>query len=167
MQSIIKICSIVLLGCILCINTATAQKMGHLSTEKIIAELPDFKSVESQLKTLESQLMQKLTDEENKIKKKLADAESRSESLSPADIKKIQTELAQDEQTYMANKRKYQQQMQQKEQDLTVPLLTKIKEAIKSVAQENGYQYIIDSNALLFSVESDDVTSLVKRKLGI
>ena len=43
----------------------------------------------------------------------------------------------------------------------------KILKAIEDVAKENGYAYIFDTQVLLYSEGGDDVSALVKKKLGI
>ena len=48
------------------------------------------------------------------------------------------------------------------------PLIDKIGKAIEDVAKENGYAYIIDaSTGVLLYRGGDDVTDLIKTKLGI
>jgi len=49
------------------------------------------------------------------------------------------------------------------------PIQAKALKAIGEVAKENGYTYIIDSavGVLLYKTEGDDISSLVKSKLGI
>jgi outer membrane protein len=67
----------------------------------------------------------------------------------------------------------YEQQaetyLQEKQEELLKPILDKAKKAIEEVAKENGYNYVFDSGygLLLYSDESDDILSLVKKKLGI
>lgn len=40
-------------------------------------------------------------------------------------------------------------------------------DAIKAVAKESGYSYILDINAVIVGPPGDDVLGLVKKKLGI
>jgi outer membrane protein len=61
--------------------------------------------------------------------------------------------------------------MQNKQQTLFQPIFDKAQDAIKIVAQENGFKYILDVSqgyVLYFpDEESYDILSLVKAKLGI
>ena len=54
-------------------------------------------------------------------------------------------------------------------EDLLKPILTRVEDAVKAVATENSYLMIFDtsSGAFLFAAESDDVSPLVKKKLGM
>ena len=61
--------------------------------------------------------------------------------------------------------------MQNKQQTIFQPIFDKAQEAIKTVAKENGFKYILDVSQgyiLYFpEEESYDILSLVKTKLGI
>ena len=52
---------------------------------------------------------------------------------------------------------------------LLQPLVNKLDEAVRVVGKEGGYQVIFDTSngSALFAAESDDVTALVKAKLGL
>ena len=148
-------------------NTATAQKIGHLSAEQIILEMPAYKSANSQLEALGQQLQKQLVDQENKIRTKVADAEANASNMTPVQIQTLQAELQKDQESLISNERKFKEDLYKKEQELTAPIYEKIKAAIKSVAEENGYKYVMESSSMLFAVDSDDITQLVKRKLGM
>jgi outer membrane protein len=61
------------------------------------------------------------------------------------------------------------QDLQQKEVELTSPIIEKARNAVEAVAKENGYSYIFNSTEglLLYAQPSDDVMDMVKAKLGI
>ena len=48
------------------------------------------------------------------------------------------------------------------------PIVTKAMDAIKAVGKENGFTYIYDNGALLYTAETaEDILPLVKKKLGL
>jgi len=57
----------------------------------------------------------------------------------------------------------YQAEAQKK----IAPLRDKALEAIRLVAKENGYAYILDINSVIVAPPGDDILPLVKKKLGI
>jgi outer membrane protein len=59
--------------------------------------------------------------------------------------------------------------VQKKQQELLAPITSKVEEAIKAVAKEKGYAYIFNMSqgVILYAQESDDVTPLIKTKLGL
>lgn len=62
-----------------------------------------------------------------------------------------------------------QSDLQKKNDELSKPIYEKANKAIAAVAKENGYKYILDSSVgtVLYSEPSDDVITLVMKKLGI
>lgn len=143
------------------------QKIGYLVADQLITELPAFKAANSQLEALAGQFKTQLTDKENKIRTKVKDAEAKAPSLSPAQIKAIQDELAKDQQALYADEQRYKQDLVKKEQELLDPIYTKVRVAIEAVAKANGYSYILEGSSLMFAVEGDDVSALVKKQLGL
>ncbi len=59
--------------------------------------------------------------------------------------------------------------LQEKQVTLLQPLLDKAKNAINTVAKENGYAYIFDvgTGAFLYYEKGDNIMPLVKAKLGL
>jgi outer membrane protein len=59
-------------------------------------------------------------------------------------------------------------ELEKSRNEMLQPLIDKIGKAIEDVAKENGYSYIIDaSTGVLLYRGGDDVTDLIKVKLGI
>ena len=57
--------------------------------------------------------------------------------------------------------------MEEKQLELAKPFQDKIQNAINAVAKEHQYTYIFDTQILLYYDGGDDVTPLVKKKLGL
>ena len=62
---------------------------------------------------------------------------------------------------------KAQDMLQQRQQELVVPIRQAAMNAVQSVAKENGYSYILDINAVIVGPPGDNIMILVKNKLGI
>ena len=62
-----------------------------------------------------------------------------------------------------------QNTINKKKQDLYQNAVLKLKDAIKAVAKENAYRFIIDNSGgqLIYSEEEDNVDNLVRKKLGV
>ena len=71
-----------------------------------------------------------------------------------------QTKIEQFEQESM-------QQIQAKRNELLKPIYDKVNQAMKEVAEENGFQFIFDQSVLLYFDPTADATPLIKKKLGI
>ncbi len=91
-------------------------------------------------------------------------------SISRVDAEKEEAALGAEQQKIQAYEQEVTQKLQTKRQELLGPLLEKIDQAIKDVGKENGFNMIFDTssfNVLLFANDADDVTAMVKAKLGL
>ena len=149
------------------------QKIGYAESEYIMAQLPEFKKVESELKTHGSQL-------ENQLKAKYEDIQSRIKAYQgmPATTPDaIKADKERELSALQENYQKFQQDAQssftKKQTDLMDPLFKKIGKAIEEVAKENGYSFIINpqltngGDILLFSDDKFNISDLVLKKLGV
>ena len=64
---------------------------------------------------------------------------------------------------------KAQEDLQKKQVELISPVFEKAQSAIDAVAKESGFTYVFDTSkgVVLFANDSEDILTLVKKKLGI
>ncbi len=171
MKTTIKSITLIFALFLLSNTTSYAQKIAYLNYQALVAEMPEVKQARSSLETFQKQLQSKgqkmvesLQAEYQAIQGKVERGE-----LSPVqqetEGKKLETkqrEIAQYEQ-------EMQQQIIQKEQSLLQPILTQVNDVISAVANEKGYQYVLDQSTggILFTDKTGDITAEVKAKLGL
>lgn len=149
------------------------QKIGYAETDYIMSQLPEFKKLDSELKTHYSQL-------ENQMKLKHDEFQAKLESFkalpasTPDPIKADkERELARLQQSLEKFKNDAQASYQKKQNDLLDPLYKRIGNAIEQVAKENGYSFILnhrfdnEGQVLLVWDEKFNISDLVLKKLGI
>jgi outer membrane protein len=149
------------------------QKIGYAESDYILSQLPEFKKIESELKThgaqLENQMKAKYDDYQAKLK-----AYQGMPATTPDAIKADkERELA----ALQENMQKFQQDaqssFQKKQADLMDPIYKKIGKAIEEVAKENAFTFIINpqvangGDILLYSDEKFNISDLVLKKLGV
>ena len=153
--------------------SAEAQKFGYLSSAAILQEMPEVKQAEADLEVLQKQLQSKGQSMLEDFQQKYLELERKNQQgeISPKELdaeaqtlKNQETEIAQYEQDM-------QRQLMEKRDELLAPIIEEINEAIKQVAEEEGYSYIFDASPgtgiLLYADESTDVMDKVKAKLGM
>lgn len=160
-------------GLIFTANAQTTQKIGYAESDYILSQLPEFKRIESELKTHGSQL-------ENQMKAKYDDYQTKLKALQGMPATTPEAILA-DKQRELAalqeNIQKFQQDaqssFQKKQADLMDPIYKKIGKAIEEVAKENGYTFIINpqvangGDILLYSDDKFNISDMVLKKLGV
>jgi outer membrane protein len=170
MKNLIKVSIFVIIACISTSSFSQAKfKLGHIDSNELLKMMPgrdsamkkmqDYqKSLEDQLKAMQSELETKYTDF-------TANQATMSELIKSTKQKELQDLNGRIE----AFQTSAQQDLQAKEQEVLKPIVDKAKKAIEEVAKENGYTYIFDSGVgvLLYSENTDNILPLVKKKIGI
>jgi outer membrane protein len=120
--------------------------------------------MEAFAKTQEARL-KAMADE---YKAKRATAEAPPTGLSKTERDVMLRELQDLEQRIMSAQEKAEEDMAKMEQELLLPVVQKANEAIRTVATEQQFTYVIDSSVgLLMIHHGTDLMAAVKAKLGI
>jgi outer membrane protein len=159
--------TVILIACLICITSVFAQKYGHVNSTEIMQAMPGVDSIEIKLANFhkEMQVLYENMYNELQTKKDKFDKEAGTMSTS---VRK----LREDELYALQNRiREFEMNVQDDVEDekyrLIAPFEEKVRNAINEVAKENKYSYIFDTRILLYYDGGEDVTSLVKKKLGI
>lgn len=148
-----------------------AQKIGYLNAQAILADMAEMKSAESELEAFAKQLQAKDSVMVVAFQAKaqaLADKQQKGE-IAPVQLETEKKKLEDEQAKIQKFEQDMQQEMAKKKQEKLQPIYDKVNTAIKDVAKENGYAYIIDLTAgtLLYADEKDDLQNLVRKKLGL
>ncbi|MCX8491767.1 MAG: OmpH family outer membrane protein [Cyclobacteriaceae bacterium] len=152
---------------------AQTQKIGYADWEYIFSQLPEFKQIDSELKTHSEQL-------QNQMRAKQQDFEAKYKAYNgmPATTPDaIKADKERELQSLQEGFQKFQQDaqssLQKKQADLMEPVYKKVGKTIEDVAKENAYTFIINpqivggGDILLYSDENYNISNLVLKKLGI
>ena len=152
------------------IFSASAQtKIGYIDTDVLIGVMPEAAKVDAELKAYQDALGLQGQDLGKEADAKAAQFLKDSATLS-ASMKEIKRneilELFQKVQNW---NQIAQDKYNQKAQEKIGPIRTRAFDAIKAVAKERGYAYVLDASngVLLVFPPSDDLLPFVKAKLGI
>ncbi len=150
------------------IFSASAQnKIGYINTDELIGVMPEAEKADAELKDYQESLAQQGQDllKEFHAKDSAFSIDSVKQSPSMKEIKR--NELFALYQRVQGWNSQAQDMYQNEAQKKIAPLRMKALDAIKAVAKENGYSYILDINAVIVGPPGEDVLALVKKKLGI
>ncbi len=153
------------------LSAQTAPKYGHMNLGNLLELLPDTKKANEDLKVFADKLGAK-DDSLGRALQVAAESlqkEYDAGNLTPLQAQQRQAELQKQQEFLQKFEQDANQMVTAKREELLKPILTKVDEAIKAVAKENGYAMVFDTStgAMLFATDTDDVTELVKKKLGL
>lgn len=155
-------------GLSLSAQTVKSQsKIGYISSQELMGVMPETQAANKQLTDLRDAMIKNAQDKEAQLNADIEKFNKDSATFSDAvkavkrqDMQKRYQELSGEDQNI-------QQALQQKQQELLVPIQKKANEAVQAVAKENGYGYVFEKDALIVAPPGDDLLPLVAKKLGI
>jgi outer membrane protein len=167
----LKFIPLVVLLLIGTVQSSIAQKVGHMNSDLLLSQMPDMKAANAKLETLSKQKEKEIGDQISKLDAFYAATMKAAQegTLSPMDQQKKEADLQRKQAALQKAQKQAQQEMSAKQGELLQPIIDQVDRAIKKVGEDNGYDYIFNTNAghIIHSKDSDDVTALVKKVLGI
>ncbi len=159
------------LGAITLQAQTPATKYGHMNLGNLLDELPATKKANDELTAIANGLTVKGDSMAKAFQAAYAllEKDYNEGTLTQVQAMERQSVLERQQKDIQAYEQSAQNLIESKRNELLQPILDGIQEAIKAVAKENGYLMIFDvsSGAMLFVEEADDVSILVKKKLGL
>lgn len=167
-----KIILIVLIACGFAVmgNEAKAQtKIGYMRVDDMVELMPEIPRIDSLLQKYQQDsinttyllLVQDYTYKDSMLNKT-------DTSKMPASVKAQYRSDLQNDLYQVQNWNAIAQQMiQNKQTELLGPLYTKVITALKTVAKEKGYTYVLSKEAFLVAPDGDDLLPHVAAKLGV
>ncbi len=147
---------------------AQSHKIGIVDSQKVLSEMPEMKSMQAELDNLAKKYEDTLVQLQKEFQTKYQDFVKEQETMVESIKSRKQQELEDLSKRIQDLNNVAQQDMQKKQVELFAPIQTKLREAINKVGNDGGFTYIMDSSQMLYVGNgSEDVTSLVKSKLGL
>jgi outer membrane protein len=146
-----------------------AQKIGHVDFPALIQAMPGQDSINKAYEAYARGLENQLSTMQAELENKQMDYEANKATMSNIIRQTKERELQDLYNRLMEFQQTAQSDLGEYEGQLLDPLVEKARKAVNEVAKENGYTYILNTaqGMVLYSESGDDITPLVKEKLGI
>ncbi len=151
-------------------------KIGYANIEIVLALMPETKAMNQEVQTFQQKLAEKLQTKQQYAQAKYADYQEMKQKGSPDDAAALET-LEKDLITLDGELSKEatdaDKKLMEKRQALLQPILEKVEAALKSLAEAEGYDYILNSvdgngvSIVLYGPEEHDLTRKLMQNLGI
>lgn len=154
-------------------TTPVAQKIGYADWDYIFSQMPEFKSVDTELKAHSAQLQSQLEAKSRDFETKYRAFQNMPATTPDAIRADKQRELEAMNESIQKFQTDAQTSYQKKQNDLMEPVFSKVGKAIEAVAQEQGYTFIINpqllqgGDILLYSDPKFDISNDVLKKMGV
>lgn len=161
-----------LLLLVLAASSVTGQmKIGHISSEAIMKQLPDAQDAQRQLDVLVADWQNELNKMQQEWQRKFDEYEKKKLIMTEqrrADAEKELQEFDRKVVDYRGQKFGQNGELFNKQNELMKPVQDRVFKAIQEVAVEEDYDYVFDKSGeilLMYSPEKHDLTGKVLAKL--
>jgi len=155
-------------------NVNAQQKIGYISLDYILAQMPEAKQVETELTTTKTQYDNMYQQKVKDFQTKLADYEKNAATM--ADV--IKADREKELQGMQSSIEEFRQNsstsLQKKQAQLLQPLLKKIEDNMHGVAKENGFAFVFNYDAgqgttpiVLHAPDDANISDLVLKRMGV
>ncbi len=148
------------------------QKIGHVSTDAIMKQLPDAQDAQKQLDALVVEWQNELNKMQQDWQKRFDDYDQKKLIMTDARRAEAERDLRDLDQRiadYRTQKFGQNGELFQKQNDLMKPVQDRVFKAIQDVATEEGYDYVLDKSGeilMMYANEKHDLTPKVLQKLN-
>ena len=151
-------------------NAFAQRTIGHVDLQHVINTMPEGVKAQAEMDALFRSKQVEFDKMTNEINEEIADYEKNKDQWSEQERAKKEAELSQKQQQHQQLLLQSEQELHQQYAERLDVVVEKAREAVKVVAAQNGYDYVFTvgaDNSLLVYPESDDITPLVLRYLGV
>ena len=148
--------------------TGLAQKLGHIDTQDVLLNLPERAGAQATIEARAAEYEGELARMEQEFQMKYTEYQSKGSTWPAAIPEQKERELQSLQQGMQEFGSTVQNELVQLEQELLMPMVERVQEAINQVGSENGFTYIFDtSSGATVYTGGEDVSAMVRAKLGM
>lgn len=141
-----------------------ATRVALIRMQEAIKETKDGKKAEDTLRKEIEDRQKKLQAEGEKIQKAME--ELRKQGMVMDEKSRAEKEAAIQKQVmaFEESKMRSQQEFQRRDQEVSEPIIKKLRGIVGSLAKEKGYSLVIDASTVLYAEAQDDITDEVIKR---
>jgi outer membrane protein len=155
-------------------NVNAQQKIGYISLDYILAQMPEAKQVETELTATKTQYDNMYQAKVKDFQAKLADYEKNGATMDAVikadkekELQGLQGQIEEFRQTSSTS-------LQKKQAQLLQPLLKKVEDNMHAAAKENGYAFVFNYDAgqgttpiVLHAPDDANISDIILKRMGV
>ncbi|MBV2165412.1 OmpH family outer membrane protein [Kaistella sp.] len=147
-------------------GAVNAQKVASMDYEAVLAAMPETKKMTTDLDTFSKTKGDELQKQAEAFQKEVQQYQADGAKMTEAQRTAKEGELQKKQQNLQQLQQTAQNDLAQRRDAAVKPIIDKLNNAVAKVAKANGFDFIIDSTALIYK-GGPDATPLVKKELGL
>ena len=151
----------------LTVGVAKAQKVASMDYEAVLAVMPETKKMTTELEAFSKTKGEELGKQADAFQKEVQQYQQvDGPKMTEAQRTAKEAELQKKQQNLQQIQATAQNDLAQRRDAAVKPIIEKLNKAVEKVAKASGYEFIIDSGALIYK-GGPDATAAVKKELGL
>jgi outer membrane protein len=151
----------------------SAQRFIYVDTDYILDKIPEYKKAQEELDAIAQQWKEEISKKYAEIDRLYKEFQAEQYLMDSETRKKKEDEIVQKEKEakdFQKKKFGYQGELFEKRQELVKPIQDRVYEAIKSLAEERNYDFVLDKASsgasILYANPKYDKSDEILKKLG-
>ncbi len=155
-----KIAAIIALALIPAIAHADGVKIAVVDMQKCVQSSAEGKKAKDELETAFTKRKKEFGEEETALKKAKEDFEKKKSALSESAQKEQGMKLQERFMKYQEAVQKAQMDIEKRQQEMSGPIIAKLREKVNEIAKNKGYNIVLEKNPsiVLFYDAKNDIT---------
>ncbi|CAH0534227.1 Chaperone protein Skp [Vibrio stylophorae] len=149
------------LSSVFSVSASAAEKVGYVNLGAVMQQLPQREAIGKKLQGEFKDRINELKRIQEKAQKKVEKFKRDGELMSSDDRIALQREIAELESDYRLKAKALKEDSDRREREENMKLMKQIGEAVKKVATAQGYDMVVDAQALLYATDGDDLSAKV------
>lgn len=148
------------------VGMVNAQKVASMDYEAVLSAMPETKKMTTDLDAFSKTKGDELNKQAEAFQKEVQQYQADAAKLTEAQRNAKEAELQKKQQNLQQLQQTAQNDLATRRDTAVKPIIEKLNNAVEKVAKANGFDFIIDSTALIYKA-GPDATALVKKELGL
>ena len=152
------------------VTTVSAQqvKLGYIKFDELVTSMPEYKTAGEEFEKKVQEIETQRTKMQEEWTAAVKEYEEKAATFTQIVRQAKEQEIMQMQQRIQSFVELAQQELQSVNEQLMSPIYEKAKKTVDEVAKANGFTYVLDAGALIYTApEAIDLMPMVKSKLGI
>lgn len=141
-----------------------ATRVALIKMQEAIKETKDGKKAESTLRKEIEDRQKKLQSEGQKIQAAMEDLRKQGMVMDEKSRAAKEADIQKQVMAFEESKMRNQQEFQKRDQEISEPIIKKLKGIVSEVAKDKGYTLVIDQGSVVYSETGDDITDEVIKR---
>ena len=145
---------------------AAEQKIAVVDVASVFQQLPQREKVARQLESEFKSRASELQSLEKRIRDRMEKLQRDGSTMSNSDRTKAERDIAQMQADFNLKGRALEEDSRRRQAEERNKILRQVQDAVKAIANKEGYSAVIDTNAVVFARPDMDISSQVIKMVG-